>query len=316
MPGLVSIIIPVHNATGFIQETINSCLQQSYSDLELILVENGSTDGSWSVIDSINDKRIRPFQLKIGNAAAARNYGFEKSRGDYIMFLDADDVLATNKIEKQIKALQKKPHGWIASCAWAKFTDNMQQAKIEEQAVWKIQSPLDWCVNALDGKGMMIPGCWLIPKSIIKKSGLWDETLTLHDDGEFMLRVLLASKGNVFVDGTVVYYRQVPGSLSRKNKNLKAAKSAYSVAKSYEEHLLKFKYSREVRRVLAKNYCQFIYEYHPKHSTLIKKAKIRLQQLNIKPLPLVGSEKFKWLTKCFGFYNSLKIVAIARTFKY
>ena len=120
-----------------------------------------------------------------------------------------------NKIELQLKALSKKPKGWIACCAWAKFKTNTKEAVITPQKVWNIQNPIDWCLQSWMGEGMMIPGCWLIPKPIIDKAGLWDERLSLHDDGEFMCRVLLASKGNVFVENTVVYYRQQGNSLSK-----------------------------------------------------------------------------------------------------
>ena len=209
------------------------------------------------------------FQISTPNAAAARNYGYQKATGAYIIFLDADDVMAPNKIELQLKALSKKPEGWIASCAWAKFKTNTKEAIITPQKVWNIQNPIDWCLQSWTGGGMMIPGCWLIPKTIIEKAGLWNENLSLHDDGEFMCRVLLASKGNVFVENTVVYYRQSATSLSRHNQSYKAAKSALLVYKSYQKEILKFQDSKLTRRLLARNFSKFIYEYYPAHARLM-----------------------------------------------
>ena len=194
----VSIIIPLYNSEAYIAQTIDSCLAQTHRDIEIIVVENGSTDQGYQIVKSIDDKRLSVYQIPKPNAAAARNYGYQKATGPYIIFLDADDVMASNKIELQLKALSKKPKGWIASCAWAKFKTNTKEAVISPQKVWAIQNSIDWCLQSWMGGGMMIPGCWLIPKAVIEKAGLWDERLSLHDDGEFMCRVLLASKGNMF----------------------------------------------------------------------------------------------------------------------
>ena len=303
----VSIIIPLYNSEAYITQTIDSCLAQTHDNIEIIVIENGSTDKSCQVVKSIDDKRLSVFQTPIPNAAAARNYGFQKATGAYILFLDADDVMASNKIELQLKALSAKPEGWVACCAWAKFTTNTKEAIITPQEVWNIQNPLTWCVASWTGGGMMIPGCWLIPKPIIDKAGLWDERLSLHDDGEFMCRVLLGSKGNVFVENTVVYYRQLTTSLSRQNQSYTAAKSALEVCESYKKQVLFVKDSPRVRQALAYNYKRFIYEFHPKHKDLLQQARQSIQTLDVKNLPLIGGENFKKLTKIIGFYNALTL---------
>ena len=303
----VSIIIPLYNSEAYIAQTIDSCLAQTHDNIEIIVIENGSTDQGYQVVKSIDDKRLSVFQITTPNAAAARNYGFQKATGTYVMFLDADDVMAPNKIELQLKALSKKPKGFIACCAWAKFKTNTKEAIITPQKVWNIQNPIDWCLQSWMGEGMMIPGCWLIPKPIIDKAGLWDERLSLHDDGEFMCRVLLASKGNVFVENTVVYYRQVASSLSRQNQSYRAAKSALNVCESYRKSLLPLYDGPKVRQALAYNYRRFMYEFHPKHKDLLQQARQSIQTLDVKNLPLIGGENFKKLTKILGFYNALSL---------
>ena len=303
----VSIIIPLYNSEAYIAQTIDSCLAQTHDNIEIIVIENGSTDQGYQVVKSIDDKRLSVFQITTPNAAAARNYGFQKATGTYVMFLDADDVMAPNKIELQLKALSKKPKGFIACCAWAKFKTNTKEAVISPQKVWNIQNPIDWCLQSWMGEGMMIPGCWLIPKPIIDKAGLWDERLSLHDDGEFMCRVLLASKGNVFVENTVVYYRQLATSLSRQNQSYRAAKSALNVCESYRKSLLPLYDGPKVRQALAYNYRRFMYEFHPKHKDLLQQARQSIQTLDVKNLPLIGGENFKKLTKIVGFYNALSL---------
>jgi glycosyltransferase involved in cell wall biosynthesis len=307
----VSIIIPLYNSEAYIAQTIDSCLAQTHDNIEIIVVENGSTDQGYQIVKSIDDKRLSVYQIPKPNAAAARNYGYHKAKGAYIVFLDADDMLAPNKIELQLTAISKKPEGWVACCAWAKFKTNTKEAIITPQEVWYIQNPITWCINSWMGGGMMIPGCWLMPKSIIEQAGLWDENLSLHDDGEFMCRVILASKGNVFVENTVVYYRQQDNSLSRQHKSKMAAESALLVYKSYQKEILKFQDSKLARRALARNFLRFVYEYNPAHAQLIKEAYREINELGVKP-PLVGSPSFKLLQRIVGFKLAIGLTSIKR----
>ena len=304
---IVSIIIPLHNAEAYILETLKSCFEQIYTNIEVIVVENGSSDNSWEFLNTIADTRLQCYQIDIANASAARNFGYKKATGDYIMFLDADDIVSKTKIDKQLRVLENLEEGWIASCAWGKFTNTIEQASFIQQDTWRIKDPLQWCITSWNGGGMMIPGCWLIPKPIIEKAGLWNETLTLHDDGEFMCRVLLASQGNVFVENAWVYYRQVSNSLSRKNQSYKAAKSTLDVCESYRKHVLPSEDSPIVRQALAYNYRRFMYEFHPKHKDLLDLAKQSFQTLGVKNTPLIGGENFKKLSKIVGFYNALSL---------
>tara|TARA_B100000795_G_scaffold247608_1_gene213928 strand:+ start:2169 stop:3116 length:948 start_codon:yes stop_codon:yes gene_type:complete len=304
---IVSIIIPLHNAEAYILETLKSCFEQIYTNIEVIVVENGSSDNSWEFLNTIADTRLQCYQIDIANASAARNFGYKKATGDYIMFLDADDIVSKTKIDKQLRVLENLEEGWIASCAWGKFTNTIEQASFIQQDTWRIKDPVQWCITSWNGGGMMIPGCWLIPKPIIEKAGLWNETLTLHDDGEFMCRVLLASQGNVFVENAWVYYRQVSNSLSRKNQSYKAAKSTLDVCESYRKHVLPLEDSPIVRQALAYNYRRFMYEFHPNHKDLLHQAKQSIQTLGVKNTPLIGGENFKKLSKIVGFYNALSL---------
>ena len=114
-----------------------------------------------------------------------------------LSFLDADDVIAPNKIETAIKALSRKPEGLVASAPGQNLKQTLKRLSLHLKRFGMIQNPVNWCVTSWMGGGMMAQVGWLIPKPIIEKAGLWDENLSLHDDGEFMCRVLLASKGNV-----------------------------------------------------------------------------------------------------------------------
>ena len=105
----VSVIIPVHNSENYILECINSVINQTYKNLEIIVVDDKSTDNSVNLIKSIKDKRIKLIELNVNSGAAiARNKGIEASTGDYICFLDSDDYWKLKKIEKQVKFIKDK----------------------------------------------------------------------------------------------------------------------------------------------------------------------------------------------------------------
>lgn len=105
----VSVIIPVHNSEKYIQECINSVINQTYKNLEIIIIDDKSTDNSVNIIKNIKDKRIKLIELSINSGAAiARNKGIETSTGDYICFLDSDDYWKLKKIEKQVKYIKDK----------------------------------------------------------------------------------------------------------------------------------------------------------------------------------------------------------------
>ncbi len=105
----VSVVIPVHNAEKYIEATAECVLNQTYDNIELILVENGSEDGTKDILQKMSDSRIQVICLEEkSNAAAARNTGVKKALGDYIAYIDADDLWSCDKLEKQIAFMKEK----------------------------------------------------------------------------------------------------------------------------------------------------------------------------------------------------------------
>src|SRR3990172_11738749 len=106
---LVSVIIPTYNGSRFIRETIQSVIGQSYSKIEIIVIDDGSTDDTSLVVKSITDQRITYIQQKNAGVSTARNHGITVSKGDYIAFLDHDDVWLPCKLEKQLSLFEQNP---------------------------------------------------------------------------------------------------------------------------------------------------------------------------------------------------------------
>src|SRR5689334_17934365 len=115
---LISFCIPVHNAENYLEETLQSVLDQDYSNIEIICVDDHSTDNSVNILKKFSP-RIKFFVAKKFGAAAARNVAFEKSNGDYIVFFDADDLIQRNYNSTQLSRIIDKDS--VAICTWGRF---------------------------------------------------------------------------------------------------------------------------------------------------------------------------------------------------
>jgi glycosyltransferase involved in cell wall biosynthesis len=119
---LISVIIPVHNGEKTIRGTIYSVLNQTYKNLEIIVINDGSLDLTLQVTASIKDPRFKVFSYQKSGVSVSRNRGIEQASGQFISFLDADDVWTPNKLEAQLKALQENPQASVAY-SWVDYID-------------------------------------------------------------------------------------------------------------------------------------------------------------------------------------------------
>ncbi|MGM1056437.1 MAG: glycosyltransferase family 2 protein [Bacteroidota bacterium] len=214
MNPLISIIIPSYNRANLISDTLNSVIAQTYLNWECIVIDDGSSDGTNSLIKEYihRDKRIKyftkPVDLKQG-ASISRNYGLKKAAGDYIQFLDSDDILADNKLESQISLLVPGEKFTISTCKWGIFTFKDEPLKLfeEKRDYRSFDNVKDYFDLIGEIGGYFPPHCFLVSKDLICFSGQWNENLTLNDDGEFFFRILLNSSKILFAKDTYVRYR-------------------------------------------------------------------------------------------------------------
>jgi glycosyltransferase involved in cell wall biosynthesis len=127
-PPLISVIIPIYNAEKTIKETIHSILNQTFQNFEIIIIDDGSLDGSMKIVSEINDPRIRIFSQSNRGAAAARNKGFSVSRGERIAFLDADDLWEPEKLKTESNSLDCYPEADVAYC-WVDMFDQIKDIR-------------------------------------------------------------------------------------------------------------------------------------------------------------------------------------------
>ena len=248
---LVSIVMPALNAQCSIREAIESCLRQTWSNLEIIVIDNGSVDQTVNIALSFESPRVHVLECARTGASAARNEGIAASQGDFIQFLDADDVLAPNKIFSQIELLACSPDRSIASGSWSRFAMHPGELTLKPEPIWKSCVPEEFLMTSWMGGGMMPVFGWLTPKHLIEAAGPWDEELRINQDGEFFTRVVLASAKIVFCAGATGYYRTVESASVSKRRSREAMVSALRAIDLSCGHLLGHIASNESRLACA-----------------------------------------------------------------
>lgn len=214
MTPLVSIIIPTFNRAHLLEQTLRSVLEQTYRNWECIIVDDGSTDNTQDLVKSFAEKDERfcfyhrpNFLPKGGNSC--RNFGFKKSKGTYIQWLDSDDILLPKKIEVQVNCLEEEAENAVAICKFGYFKHLLENTYLRENIATyqNFESGEKLLVSFGQNKEYFPQHVYLVPRKLILKTSLWDENLSINQDGEFFTRILLKANQVKFLN-TGVFYRK------------------------------------------------------------------------------------------------------------
>jgi glycosyltransferase involved in cell wall biosynthesis len=207
---LVSILIPAYNAEKWIGETIRSALSQTWPNKEIIIVESGSTDNTLRTARQFESPTLKVLSQPNQGASSARNTAFSVSQGEYIQWLDADDLLAADKIARQMEVAASVVKRVVLSSEWGVFFYRSSKAHFVPTTLWADLSPVEWFLRRMTHNLHMQPATWLVSRELTEAAGPWDTRLSLDDDGEYFCRVVQASHGVRFVSDAKVFYRS-PG---------------------------------------------------------------------------------------------------------
>ena len=235
----ISVIIPVFNGEKTIEETINSILNQTFKDIEIIIINDGSTDATLEIIKNISDSRIKIFSYPNAGLSVCRNRGIDRAKGEYISFIDADDLWTPDKLELQWQALQSNPQAAVAY-SWtdyidesSKFLKSGRRIKINGDAFSKLL-----ITNFLENGSNP-----LIRQEALEIGG-FDESLTAAEDKDMWLR-LAANYEFACVEKPQILYRTSTTSMSTNLKrqeiaSLKVIERGFSYPKAEKlQHLKK-----------------------------------------------------------------------------
>jgi hypothetical protein len=297
----VSIIIPCRNGARWLGESIESCLGQSWTNLQIIVVDNGSTDGSIDLAKRYEARAVTVLACARAGASAARNVGLAHADGDLMQFLDADDLLDADKIRRQVERLNGAPAASLASGAWARFALDPGDAVFTPEAVWRDFAPEDFLIASWLGGGMMANFAWLTPRAVIERAGPWNEALSVNDDGEFFCRVALASSGIVFTADARGYYRSAGAPTLSRRRDAEALASAFNAVDLSCRHLLQRCNAAAAAKACATHYQRFAYDAYPQAADLVAHAEKRVLELGGSDLQASGGPAFQMLARGVGW---------------
>lgn len=313
---LVSILIPIYNSEKYIVETLESCIRQTYKRIEVIVVDDGSKDNSLKVATdyALTHPQVKIIAQQNGGGCKARNTAFANSTGDYIVYLDADDIISDDKIESQVNLLMGESDTTVATCKWDRFYEELSDAKFPHRNVYKgYNSAIELVEDLLNG-GMFGVTCYMTPRRLIEAAGPWDEKILVNQDGEFFFRVLLNAKRVVYSDKGALFYRSSDhNSTSRKKPT---EKRGYSLLYSYTREL---DYARQqgmltdrMRQGLVRFMMSIAYQYY--FSTgLVNKVHATIASFYNHTLPIsIGGKGFRNGCRVIGFWNMIRIKQILK----
>ena len=298
---LISVIIPTYNRADLIEETINSVLNQTYQNFEILIIDDGSTDNTKAVVGSFKNNRIRYIWQKHGGfPGLTRNNGIKVARGEYVAFLDSDDLWLPQKLDKQIDAFEKNPNILLVSTNGIKFPSNYVQK------FFSIQDNKIMFFRELLKKNLVITSSILMKRSVIKNIGLMDESLRNMQDYDYWLKILkYKDKSILILRNILIKYRIHESNITEQNLN------------KYPKYLLKrykiYLYIYSKFHDYDQNYIKSILRdrlYHVKLSQMEQSIlQKRISQYNlIKDKHLKFNDKLSLLIKYYynSYFNFIK----------
>ncbi|WP_263835223.1 glycosyltransferase family 2 protein [Salinibacter sp.] len=301
---LVSILIPCHNNEEHVGTAIESALGQTWPACEVIVVDDGSTDGSPAVARRYETEGVNVIVQENRGAPAARNRALQAAEGEYIQYLDADDLLHAEKVEAQVEVLRDSPPGCVAVTPTCYFDDGEDpdagRVSRGDPSLINSDDPVQWLINLWTpgrGWGMVQTGAWLTPRSVAEKAGPWDEQVTRDQDGEYFTRVLLESNGVRYAEDEWVYYRKYPEGSSVSSRTSESGLRGWLRAiDSKRDHLLSRTADEQREQAahgLARQYWSLALDAYPAHPDLAARAEERAASLG-HPDPLRSISKNGW----------------------
>lgn len=227
----ISVVIPCYNKAPFVATAIQSVLDQTHDDTEVIVVDDGSSDGSWSIIQSFSDA-VQSIRQENQGACHARNQGGERAAGDALMFLDADDALKPDTLSSLADTLRKSQCD-IAACPWNFLVWNGRSWVRKAHGKSEYPPQNDYILGWLTG--------WFIPchallwdRETYEATGGWDENIHANQDGDIVFRALLNNANIKHSEGGLALYRDFAGLDRSSLKTKKTKETVLSRARVLE----------------------------------------------------------------------------------
>jgi glycosyltransferase involved in cell wall biosynthesis/peptidoglycan/xylan/chitin deacetylase (PgdA/CDA1 family) len=300
---LVSILIPAFNVQAWIAQTLRSAIAQTWKRKEIIVVDDGSTDQTLAIARQFESDTVHVVTGKNQGAASARNTAFSLCHGDYIQWLDADDLLAPDKIARQMAVLDpNEGRKTLLSCEYGKFLYQWQSSQFVRTRLWRDLAPIDWLLRKMGENLFMQTATWLVSRELSDASGAWDTRMLSDDDGEYFCRVLLNSNGTRFVPGARVYYRHFRSDgLAYVGRSNRKREALWLSMQLHILYLLSLENSPRTREACVTYLQRNLLNFYPEMTDIVSQANQMARDLGGELRPPDLSWKYSWIKTAFGW---------------
>jgi glycosyltransferase involved in cell wall biosynthesis len=315
MKPLVSILICAYNAEKTLGDTLRSAVAQTWQRKEIVVLDDGSKDRTAEVARRF--KGVTVISTENQGFSTAQNRIYQHCQGDYIQYLDADDLLAPDKIERQLAALREGDSKRILlSSPWAPFYFRTRNACFVRNSLWEDLSPVEWLLRKMSEGIHMQNATWLVSRELVTAAGPWDTRLHYDQDGEYFARVLLASDGTRFISGTGIYYRASGmNSISFIGKSDKKKDSLLLSMKLHMQYLRSLEDSERVRKACLA-YMQLWFQFfYPERMDIVSELQGLAAQLQGHLEEPRLRWKYSWLRNIFGYQTAKSAQFFSPQFK-
>lgn len=307
---LISILIPAYNSQDFIAETLKSCVDQTYQDIEIVVVDDGSTDQTLEIARGWEVKygNIHVYTQKNSGACVARNLALEKSNGDYVMFLDADNIISPDKVEIQLNALKGLDDDMaVATCSWDRFRSSIHEATFPKLKVYRdFDCGFELLLELWNNSEMFETACYLLSRKLAVKAGEWVPGLLKNQDGEYFSRVLTIASKVCFCPAAKLYYRSGDYDSVSKDSSKAKIEALLDSFIRYKDTALHHESTARVKAALTRNFSLFMYLYYGKYPDLCAMARGEICAMGMRPIPS-GTKRAKAICHLIGLGNFLKL---------
>lgn len=304
---LVSILIPLYNAESYIEDAIACLLRQTYKNIELIIVDDHSTDNSLVLARKYEAERVHIFENPKKGGNSARNYAFQMSKGEYVKFMDADDFCTDNMIEKQLERMIKDGDNLSLVFSSVKMLYPDGHLFLPPREIDRDHTPgIELLIDIWRGKGWNCPHCHLMHRDLVAVSGGWDEKIIKNQDGEFFARVAACASKSLYVPDVYAVWRQTGIGVSTK-KSLDAYASVIATYSIITNLILQYQNNSENRYCCAKYIGGFVYGSYPDIKLLMPQVYAILDKIK-QPVILPKRRILMVLRLFFGWKLALNII--------
>ncbi len=210
---LVSVIIPAYNYAQYLPDAIRSCLAQTYQPVEIIVVDDGSTDSTRDVAHSF--PTVKYIYQENRGVSAARNIGLRHAQGEYIQFLDADDTISPTKIEQCLQVFKSHPDSGLVYTDYVIFDSDLRRPARKQHSRWAMPEGTNTLPALIRHNPYFQTHCPLIPRRSLEAIGGFNENLRAAEDWYMWVRLAGIGLHFRYIDAPLAQYRWTPNSMSR-----------------------------------------------------------------------------------------------------